>query len=87
MPVGKDLVKWALRRMGFQLTRLGSPAAAPSPVAAVAVPRGSTASALSQVNAVIVRREGALRRHHYSGTREQREKQDRQPAAIRKQIG
>lgn len=48
MAVGKDLVKWALRRMGFQLTRLGSPATAPGAVAAVAVPRGSTSAALSQ---------------------------------------
>jgi FkbM family methyltransferase len=43
--------------------------------------------ALSQVNAVFVRRESALRRHHYYATREQREEQDRQLNAIRKQIG
>jgi hypothetical protein len=43
--------------------------------------------ALSQVNAVFVRRESVLRRHHYFATREQREEQDRQLAPIRKQIG
>ena len=48
MVAAADLVKRAVRRMGFQLTRLGSSATAPSVVEAVAAPRGSTSAALSQ---------------------------------------
>jgi FkbM family methyltransferase len=48
MAVGKDVVTWALRQMGFQLTRLGPPADVPPASAAGAVPRGSTFAALTQ---------------------------------------